>query len=125
MNFRELMIGDYVLNLCNNKPARVSKVCESYIMLDDDLQYDNEEIAPILLTAEILVDCGYEKCLSVLGEDYLTFRGDCFLLYSSFDNEFSILINGFFINIRYVHDLQHLLRLCHIDRDIIINLESI
>lgn len=126
MNFRELMIGDYVLNLCKNKRARVTKVYNTYIRLNDGGLYFNKEIAPILLTADFLVVCGFEKCLSPKGKDFLTFRfGEFFLLYSIVDNGFSILINGVFIIIRYVHELQHVLRLCHIDRDIIVNPENI
>lgn len=120
------MIGDYVLHLSNKKPDRVFKVCEQYVKLDDGWYYFNDEIAPIPLTAEILVDSGFEQSSLWCDQDYLTFRhGEFRLFYNIVNNEFTIVFGAVDLNIRYVHELQHVLSFCHIECDIIINPENI
>ena len=121
MKVNELMIGDWVLLW--NKPQRVN-----YINLDDgerigtDKQYLAqivEAFEPISLTAEILekngfvrVDVGYR-----LKELYLT------LSCSSCDDNpkvFWLGISDLECRVEYVHQLQHALRLCGIDKEIVL-----
>lgn len=128
MNFRELMIGDYVLNLSNKKPDSVFMIREHYVLLDESGITHIASIAPILLTAQILVLSGFEKktlSLWMQKHRYVYHFDKSFLLYSDYDRVFFTEICGVIYYIHYVHELQHILSFCHIDRDIIVNSENI
>lgn len=116
-----LMIGDLVLNH-NNKICKVTGLTEDTITVKDhDLSTSHNRvglyICPILLTTEIIEKLGWEKIEKTsnhynkslgYGEQYkhpwyttlLTIRKNS-------NNSFWILNNG--VNIKYLHDLQHVL----------------
>ena len=105
MNTKELMIGDWVYGTEKKKYGRVDK-------LEHDVE--DESVEPIPLTEEILKKNGF------LGNDYgeiiigeWRIMCDC--------SNVAILHNEHVdidIPIRYVHELQHALKLCRIDKEI-------
>ena len=137
MKANELMIGDYV-----QVPELIDKVeeYEAYCKVKQlritdldvvefkELNYD--EIQPIPLTSEILKKIGFkEQVLDVMQLDeykdgkliyyiywkYIDKKEGGYLKIASFTYE----IGGFSrFHIKYVHELQHALRLCGIDKKI-------
>jgi len=128
MKLEELMIGDWV-----HCPQLVDKVEEDdgncqvkqlhVANLDvysfKELKYD--EIEPIPITPEILEKNGFERFPSSKIISYsdcditLDYDGNEHVWYfSACNDDVDISI----ITISYVHELQHALRLCKIDKDI-------
>lgn len=130
MKAKELMIGDWVSVKSCPKPNfyKISKLdpnMESSVYPihverhAEGLSYtflDKDEIEPIQLTAEILKKNGFEEYVYA---SLHTFYYDKKYIISYFDNlGFSIDINHHNMKIHYVHELQHALRLCNIDKEI-------
>lgn len=131
MDAKELMIGDWLyIEDANTKEkyyCRVKKIGTQFIFFDcdevdvDGLSYDC--CFPIPLTPEILekngfsypkqsawmkIDCPERQlwgCVHTDGAFWLYASGDC-------DKDES------FAEIRYVHELQHALKLCRIEKEI-------
>ena len=103
MKANELMIGDWVNSYLDGHP----------IQLDNERFYTiikgyNDGIEPIPLTSEILEKNGGVKDSEYYNNGYIV------------GNSIGLLIveDGFeygYITIRYVHEFQHLLRLCGLD----------
>lgn len=137
MKATELMIGDWVMNTYNRKPEQVCEIRERMVMLDYNDLYDYDEIEPIPLTKEILEQNGFKL------------RKECTSAWDWHDGETSVHISGNHtcpigqtltiyvpggtagaafssnraisdLKIRGVHELQHALRLCHINKEITI-----
>ena len=124
MKANELMIGDWVLDTRTNIPLRVNPFMA---------EMEVPEWEPIPLTQEILEKNGFEhekqkviipsRSQDEVELEYLY----CKDLRCSFD-----IIHGYLMfnsnidvcNIRmivtYVHELQHILRLCKIDKEIVV-----
>lgn len=121
MEVKDLMIGDWVY--VSGKPVKITKddLATMLIFLDDD-----SKINPIPLTEEILVKNGFEKChnddAQVLGCYFFRlFNKQCGRLdidAYGLEEEFGAEFTYCDININYVHQLQHLLRLCGIEKEI-------
>ncbi len=92
MKAEELMIGDYVFVGDDKTPIKITHISKS-----GDYSY----LKPIPLTVEILEKNGFVKHLP---EDNIVY--------------FTITINKKEIRIDYVHQLQHALRLCGIEKEI-------
>lgn len=130
MRAEELMIGDWVL--VDKEPIKTKQVCEDCII--SDFGDGDEEVncfEPIPLTPAILAKNGME-----------TKDGDEFVLFdnSKIDTtgEFTIIRyyakvcrlwickgdgvieNEIHIDCQYVHELQHALKLCGIDKQIVL-----
>ncbi len=105
MKANELMLGDWVLDTYTNKPMRIEVISRDM----------GEGLEPIPLTAEILEKNGfiYNEIPFVQGwEQYgltLITGGDGFRI--SCGQNVSMTIDS-------VHELQHALRLCGIDKEI-------
>ena len=129
MKANKLMIGDWVYSpegeLC--KVRMIEGRFEGFVTTDNYAHDDDtfymyyiEEIRPIPLTAEILEKNGFEKC-EIPEIEYIGWR-----LNEKFSLEVSPAstndIDGLYwnddVHIRYVHQLQHVLRLCRIDKEI-------
>ena len=108
MEITELMVGDWVYQDVPEQP---------YFQIEDyyDIS-DADDFEPIPITPEILKRNGF-VCLELEGK--LTFVDNAHLALVS-DKEFSGPYNIFHtqIMIEYVHELQHALRLCKIDKEI-------
>ena len=82
----------------------------------------SEDIEPIPLTAEILEKFGFVKHRDIfyrLAVHIDEFNGFMFSLGSDFDGVFCLQSNRF-VRFAFVHELQHTLRLCGIDKEIVI-----
>lgn len=111
MNVGELMIGDWVTLSINNKYYKVSSLTSDVELEGDRFIFHSllDDIAPIPLTAEIL-----EKNFPTV-EDGVTWSetadNDLFNIRVEYDK----YVEGIF---KYVHELQHALQLCNIDKEI-------
>jgi hypothetical protein len=121
MKANELRLGDYVYSTFSNKPCKVIKLessPEGYGSVCVDGVSGRKDVAsltPIPLTAEIL-----EKNLSTTSQ--IQYCWDDFLSNSFGKDFYEIRYHGdvteLVISIRYVHELQHVLKLCKIEKEI-------
>ena len=130
MKIDELMIGDWLLyksdSLENAFPIQITRE-----MFNKELVVWKDRFEPILITKELLEKNGFEK------ENLITSYNH----YIGIDNRVTLHDDFMFMNSRnmwdvhvdsedyctianceltYVHELQHLLKLCNIDREIMI-----
>ena len=137
MKIEELMLDDWVL--VNGIPMQIQAIndIDGEIMAGDDLYclvenrvHSEDKIEPIALTADILEKNGFEVQVQGGGREdiWIGFGSD---LEGDIEFEFNngapthLKIDGAFKgeyytsnNIKYVHELQHALRLCGIDKEI-------
>jgi len=135
MNVNELMIGDFVYLLKNKSeingfyvidqcPRKVTSVRSGgdvdYIQTDDcDVFYVSDCYRPIPITPEILEKNGF-----VYDSEDKLFK-DIYPRISMVYAQYRLVENGY-INygemseIKYVHELQHALKLCGIDKEIVL-----
>lgn len=135
MKANELMIGDWVIRgNITEEPMRITDICASKNNVYLDLSGipilgKIDKINPIPLTPEILKKNGFKMAkwkedepAGLLGK-WWDNRGQ--VLVKRFDftllgEVYSVKANNSQIsNIRYVHELQHALRLCGIDKEIV------
>lgn len=120
METAELMIGDWVMR--RGEPTMVYEIDDYYERINTEPDGYNaitcieiSEVTPIPLTTEILKKNGFQQ-ISITE-------------YVSGKVTISILVEGFLIiiksgnarvriTIKYVHELQHALRLCGIEKEI-------
>lgn len=122
MKVNELMVGDWVY--VSGKPVKITKddLATMLIFLDDD-----SKISPIPLTENILVKNGfsYEEDTFLPDTGYWSLSDEDGLLYLTI-NAFGVKGSGEVafgyqdIALNYVHQLQRLLNLCDIDKEIIL-----
>lgn len=144
MKANELMIGDWVYNNHNQQPEQVCEIREHMVMLAYNDLYDYDEIEPIPLTPEALEKNGFIK--DVYKDNRLTdmyhllvptgFEGKSFTIQVRLYREpvcgVSTLVKCWgwlppydggvndihLCSANYVHEIQHALRLCGIDKEI-------
>lgn len=129
MKAEELMIGDWV-----KFPIGIEKIidlpyiegrgiCASFAASATLFPVEVDKLEPILLTPEILEKNGFESDTNMFGfadyelsKDYiLENRGDRFCISRRVNNSGSTY---WILTIFFVHQLQHALRLCKIDKTI-------
>lgn len=125
MKAEELFIGAYVMAL-----GRIRKV-KSIVKKDTGVEISFEgknpvvvsldEIDPIPLTAEILGKNKFSKS-RLMGEQrhFTYYLAPSVSLLAIYDADFSLHIGDSARYIKYVHTLQHALRLCGIEKEITI-----
>lgn len=125
MKAEELMIGDWVKRKDDNKPCKVDGIISTddaclLSTTNDNLGFDYM-FDPIPLTEEILKKNGgiISDTLAKfdIGNYYIIFEYDGFLTICE-DNYNERKIS--YINCDYVHQLQHALRLCGINKEIVL-----
>lgn len=122
---KELMLGNWVYN--NDVqciPMTVTLIEDGHVYLDfpgnegDPVDGDADKLAPIPLTADLLVRNGFQK-RKILGYDnhfsYEYYQGTRFVITALFDCEFSTIINDKARRINNVHQLQNLMLIVGID----------
>lgn len=119
LSCKDLMVGDLV-----SYRGIVNKVAPADFCQEKWL----EEIKPIPLTPEILEKNGFKKASQISGTEPFAIdeEGNKYYTYSTIfwgwlqsDNIFCIPTNGLgWLNIKYVHQLQHALRLYGIEKEI-------
>jgi hypothetical protein len=117
MKANELMIGDWVLTDMGEQ-MQVFEIHEDEVMLDYNDMYDYADIEPIPLTKEILEKNDWEE--RPTGHVFYTDgkRYDNSLWYIFGSNTF--VVNTAEFQIKYVHELQHLLKLLGMDKTYIL-----
>lgn len=129
MKANELMIGDWVLDIefDRNHKARIDTIENTRVWLDTNSTYTPiRYIEHIPLTAEILEKNGFKRiipnydkemrceCWDCEGTDWVVFQNSPFMFCRCEDWV------GFGIDIKYVHELQHALRLCGVGKEIVL-----
>lgn len=125
MNANELMIGDWVYIKDYPMSAQPMQVKKEYFLRS------LVEFEPIPLTSEILEKNGFE--LDDRIKDYRLYTGIDNRVTADNDKEYMNSNNEWYVHVdsedfysiakcelTYVHELQHLLRLCKIDKEFII-----
>ena len=124
MKANELMIGDWVLAI----DTIGAKRCIALILELKDVPYlacgiwgeihKYELLEPIPLTHTILEKNGFER----LGTDYILMNYPFGLTNPSAPDDYKdnywLRVAAKSVNIKYVHELQHALKLCGIDKEI-------
>lgn len=127
MELNELMIGDLV-SYKGKMSCKITAICKDTAVVDNsteqDWRIDYNKLIPIPLTTEVLEKIGFIKhadyCWLISennGKRLIEYRTDYLdgLLRISYAEEpFSKLM----IKVKYVHELQHALRLCGIEKEI-------
>ena len=116
------MVGDWVYNTHNRQYEQVGEIGSGLIMLAYNDLYDYDEIEPIPLTPEILEKIGFETQPNI---GYIIDDWDgTQIIYDSWNHNLRIIKNykicldvETFDDIA-VHELQHALKLCEIEREI-------
>ena len=124
LSSNSLMLGDWVL--CDSKPYRISQIGDILCLENDEkswLAYP-EEVSPIPLTSEFLEKSGF-ICRSGLWVVPEVKRLDLGLFGVGIDDGcgvgFCVMPEGeitYFCN--FVHELQHALRLCGIEKEVVL-----
>ena len=124
MELNELMVGDLV-SYKSKMICKITAICKDTAVVDNDTEQDwridYNKLMPIPLTAEILEKIGfwYEQNVGYVMEEY-----EYEIIYSLWDHKLRILKNREqILNLEYfdemcLHELQHALRLCGIDKEI-------
>ena len=140
MKANELMIGDWVYGLYPNGKRYANPFCisavDTYptnrsprIVTVGGYGFQSEHLEPIPLTAEILEKNGFEivgrekyflvpgdPSLAIKREPIIGAHGNSFLIGHFFEKKDF----RWFIELAYIHELQHALRLCGIEKEIVI-----
>lgn len=123
MNAKDLMLGDFVQfdkDICIVEEVRIDgtvvlvSLNTGLTSIDGD-QVSINEISPIELTTEILEKLGFQK---ISTNKYVSGK----VTIAVFAEEFFITIKSenarvMMITIKYIHELQHVLRLCGIEKE--------
>ena len=121
MEAKGLMIGDWVRNDLN-QVEKVFELRETQAMLSYNDLYDYDDLEPIPLTGEILEKNRFEKQDD--GWYKITLEEENLIGVQPFENVNWIFGANVFpniiehLNILYVHELQHALRLCGVEKEI-------
>lgn len=122
MEAKELMIGDWVAQKHGGLLLKVSEVRPPYIIADgEDGQFHEDTLEPIPLTEEILKANEYEEHVGEKG-----LAGVTIAPYFKRDDSPEVFCDGhpfavWFdepVDIKYVHQLQHVLRLYGAEKEI-------
>jgi hypothetical protein len=123
MKANEIMIGDKLKTVFSQKIVEVKEIKQNCIYTEDN-GYEYNEIEPIPLTPEILEKNGLEK------DNHGRLYGEYFD--EDINRDLEITVDSktgevwwsynwdeyWIIRLKYVHQLQHALRLCGIDKTI-------
>ena len=130
MNAKELMIGDWVYNTHNRQNEHVQEIGSGLVMLDYNDLYEYDEIEPIPLTPEILEQNGFEKVydkykLPNYRIKWNSYTDLYFTVFTGVDGYWNhiglnVLNRPVDATVDYVHQLQNALRLCGIEKEIIL-----
>lgn len=126
MKATDLMVGDLFKAVDYNSPFRITAIYDDVVQTQADYQseidgnwYSEAEIkdlVPIELTEDILVKNGFDK------DERSRYYHEYILELELWDFDISWTNAGGFkyedIRLAYVHQLQHLMRLCGIEKEI-------
>lgn len=134
MKATDLMIGDWVYNTHNRQNERIEEIGSGLVMLSYNDLYEYDEIEPIPLTKDILIRNGFSSLtdemfsacetetysnqelkiyLSHIGCEYNPVQ---LVVYMGYEPQERVVLR--MMPCQYVHELQHALRLCKIEKEI-------
>ena len=133
MKANELMIGDFVLafgvirvvtliheRLLPGDLEYISTIIPGHGFPDTNLSFRSEYAHPVPLTSEIFEKNGFER----LGTDYILMGQPFGLTNPSspdyYKDNYWLRVAATSVNIKFVHELQHALKLCGIEKEITI-----
>ena len=125
MKAEDLMIGDWLKHY-NGTPMQVTKITTEHFACADNRDMNcweyNNKYEPILLTPEILEKNGFEGIKEGKFPSLRNYYNDIIFQLEEIKEEGNCKILYIFKNIPilYVHELQHALRLCKIDKEIVV-----
>lgn len=125
MKANELMIGDWVFL---GDPAKVvgirNDMDEPCVRTDATDTWYADGFEPILITQEILENNGYKDNGALMYIQYLMEKdGRCRVSIIEASGGYQVMVNSILCSpkaIHYVHELQHALRLCGIEKEIVL-----
>lgn len=118
MKANELMIGDLLYDKANDYYGEVTGVIDNgEIYIDGVIAYI-ADCTPIPLTQEILEKNRAFKNHLMGEQRHFTYNLYGFELLAIYDADFSFQINTGARKMKYVHELQHALKLCGIEKTI-------
>lgn len=131
IDVKELQIGDWVLytEFGKNKPTQVEDIESSgRVWLKGENEYTtNTYIDPIPLTEEIIEkndinEVGQNLRWIIVESEQTEFkkREETIYIHTYRYNNDTYVETGVLLPIRYVHELQHVLRVCKIDKEIVL-----
>ncbi len=129
MNATDLMVGDWVYNTHNRQNEHVQEIGSGLVMLDYNDLYEYDEIEPIPLTPEILEKNGFEVTRNISSsrnKDVWSLHVSKYKIFHITEHHNKKIFPYFWIeigsnsDIKYVHQLQHALRLCGIEKEIVL-----
>ena len=129
MRAEDLMIGDKLKTVFSQKIVKVKEIKQNCIYTEDN-GYEYNEIEPIPLTPEILEKNGFEMVSDKNGVPIYRIkwpinRDYYFSVWTGLDGYwnpvgFGVTIGGVQGDVDYVHQLQHALKLCGINKEIVL-----
>ena len=116
MKATELMIGDWVL--CGGEHYQIAEI-GGMVCLDADKELFAFlfEIEPIPLTPEILENCDFKKEYGAAWNLFRLTSTKWFVLYKK-EFGYTLHIGELEVTLKYLHELQHALKLCGIEKEI-------
>ncbi len=138
MDVKELMIGDYIRQKHSNLVLKVSAITPPYVQCEgENGQFHEDTIEPIPLSVESLESNGFKLVgdhtshwqICGNGYDDIQISGvpdpkhHVFLILNAHKDSTTGTGYGFYrmiydMPIRYVHELQHIMRICRIGKEI-------
>lgn len=129
MEVNDLMIGDWVqIPAFNNRTAKVTNIYANTIWTDVVCSLLEKDFEPVLLTEEILERNGFESSGYYGSNTYELGQSGKYVVFGYPGNidicvKYEVVDYGeddlmAIITIHYVHELQHFLKLCGINKDI-------
>lgn len=118
MKAEDLMIGDWVKFNNSDLAHQIKAIAGKSVKVDKVYWYSASKLSPIPITSEILEKNGWEE--TPTGYVFYTDgkRYDNSLWYIFGSNTF--VVNAAEFQIKYVHQLQHALKLCGIEKEIVL-----
>lgn len=133
----DLMVGDWVMSKELKTPVKVCSIMNHYettiyfCCQGNEFIVNSYQLEPIPLTPEILEKNGFE--LDEVMKEYCMYKGIDNRVILHNDKEYMNSVNNWDVHIdsedyctiancelTYVHELQHILRLCKIDKEIVV-----
>lgn len=113
---KDLMIGDWYAFRGHPYKCTASDIAS---IAECEEKGAPTDISEIPLTAEILEKNGFSKS-RLMGEQrhFTYYLAPSVSLLAIYDADFSLTIGACARYIKYVHQLQHALRLCHVEKEI-------
>lgn len=121
MKANELMLGDWV-SYKGKMPCKITAICKDTVVVDNDTaqdwMIDYDKLTPIPLTGEILKKNGFKKMDGEYQDVFYYYERLELLIDDRLEPCGYTLYGVFGFQIKYVHELQHAMKLRGIEKEI-------